>query len=214
VQIILSRHGNTFSPGDKIIRAGRGEDLPLVEKGVEQAQTLAQAFSRSKLKPSAIYAGPLLRTKEFARIIAEELSLSFTPVTDNRLNELSYGKWAGLTDTEILETFGADELDAWNKHSIWPASDVWQEKEAEIIEEVLGFTAELSGRHTDDETILLISSNGRLRYFLKLVENEFETRARDGNFKMKTGSVSKILSEQGSYSLLYWNQDPALMDAL
>ena len=40
--MILSRHGNTFSPGDKIIRAGSGEDLSLVERGIEQAQLLAQ----------------------------------------------------------------------------------------------------------------------------------------------------------------------------
>ena len=37
MRLILSRHGNTFSPGEKAVWVGRRSDLPLVEEGRRQA---------------------------------------------------------------------------------------------------------------------------------------------------------------------------------
>jgi len=36
--LILARHGNTFEQGEKTYRVGNAQDLPLVEKGLDQAQ--------------------------------------------------------------------------------------------------------------------------------------------------------------------------------
>ena len=43
-KILLARHGNTFGPGDRIVWVGAQEDLPLVEKGEEQARALGNAL--------------------------------------------------------------------------------------------------------------------------------------------------------------------------
>jgi probable phosphoglycerate mutase len=38
MQLILSRHGNTFSPQDAVVWVGAKQDLPLVDSGVLQAK--------------------------------------------------------------------------------------------------------------------------------------------------------------------------------
>jgi len=60
---------------------------------------------------------------------------------------------------------------------------------------------------------LLVSSNGRLRYFLKLIAGEFERRVASKQFKMGTGKVS-VLNGHTNYSLLGWNEDPAALKDL
>ncbi|MBP9089676.1 histidine phosphatase family protein [bacterium] len=210
MKLILARHGNTFAPGDKVTWVGSANDLPLVESGLEQAERAATALEGTKL--AAIYCAPLLRTKKFAEIVAARQTTKTTPIIDNRLTELDYGDWSGLSDDEISAKFG-DSLKNWINTSTWPSGCHWASSEAAVTAEVQSLVAELETKHAD-EAVLLVSSNGRLRYFLKLIAGEFERRVADKQFKMGTGKIS-VLSSQGKiYSLLSWNQDPAALKDL
>lgn len=209
MKLILARHGNTFAPGDKVTWVGSANDLPLVQSGLEQAERAAEALAGTSL--AAIYCAPLLRTKKFAEIIAAKQAAcqpeKCLPQIDNRLTELDYGDWSGLSDDEITAKFG-DSLKNWINSSTWPSNCHWASSEAAVTAEVQALVAELEEKHAN-ETVLLVSSNGRLRYFLKLVAGEFERRVADKQFKMGTGKIS-VLAGQGSiYSLLSWNEDPA-----
>ena len=68
MKLILVRHGNTFSKGDKVVWVGARSDMPLVEKGVEQAKAVGEALKASGLEPSVIFCGPLKRTTETAQV--------------------------------------------------------------------------------------------------------------------------------------------------
>ena len=57
--LLLGRHGNTFAPTDKVVWVGAHNDLPLVESGLKQAHTLADALQENAVIPQAIYCGPL-----------------------------------------------------------------------------------------------------------------------------------------------------------
>ena len=72
---LFARHGNTFGPGDKVVWVGRETDLPLVEKGLQQAAAAAAAFRRKGLIPEVIYCASLQRTRRFAEIVAETLGI-------------------------------------------------------------------------------------------------------------------------------------------
>ena len=80
--LLFARHGNTFGPGDKVVWVGRETDLPLVEKGLEQAAAAAEALRRTDLIPDAIYCASLQRTRRFAAIVAEASSVA--PVGSKR----------------------------------------------------------------------------------------------------------------------------------
>jgi probable phosphoglycerate mutase len=57
----------------------------------------------------------------------------------------------------------------------------------------------------------MVSSNGRLRYFLKLIDSEFERRVAESNFKVATGRVCLIDITNGAAKLELWNEQPEML---
>lgn len=206
--LILVRHGNTFNAGEKTYRVGKRNDLPLVSAGLEQAAVFAAALREKNINPSAIYCGPLQRTKIFAQIITQRLNLGYQPVIDDRLNELDYGLWAGLSDEEVRTKLG-NELEAWEKNGKWPKNSAWPESEKDVVQDVKLFTRDVLLQHKSDDIVVVVSSNGKLRYFLKLVENEFESRIKSGHVKVGTGNTCVIACEGDRFELVVWNINPS-----
>ena len=63
----------------------------------------------------------------------------------------------------------------------------------------------LAAEHARDTDILIVSSNGRLRYYLDLIPGAFNQRVAEKNFKMATGNLSCIeLAEENQ--IVFWNQ--------
>jgi probable phosphoglycerate mutase len=89
--VLLVRHGVTATTG--IILPGRTPGLHLSERGVAQAEHVAERFRELPRKPVAIYASPLERTRETAAPIARALRLR-TQI-DRGLLECDFGLWTG-----------------------------------------------------------------------------------------------------------------------
>lgn len=208
MNLLLSRHGNTFNPGEPSVWAGATNDLPLVEKGLAQAERLAETLISKNIKPAAVYCSPLQRTSRYASIVIERLKLNLKPIVDPRLHEIDYGAWTGLTNDEISRRFGEAALKAWDDRSQWPARSGWGSSETGVIREVRSFAEDLIERYSTTDTVLIVSSNGRLRYFLTLAEGEFARRIESGTFKIKTGHVCKLRYESGAFKVEYWDQEP------
>jgi wyosine [tRNA(Phe)-imidazoG37] synthetase (radical SAM superfamily)/broad specificity phosphatase PhoE len=216
LNLILSRHGNTFNPGDKIIWVGASNDLPLTGKGREQAKNLAVFLRSKKISPAVIYCGPLKRTREYAAIVIKEMGLKIEPIIDQRLNELDYGKWSGLSSEEIIQEYGKTDLENWDKYSIWPPKGVWATTEDQVLQDVTSFIDDISKQYGENalDTVLVISSNGKIRYFLSLVDNSFDKGKKMGDFKVKTGNMCKLTFLKGKITIDYWNKNPLDMHAV
>jgi probable phosphoglycerate mutase len=212
VNILLSRHGNTFNPGDPVVWAGSQNDLPLVEKGVIQAERFASALIEKRVSLSAIYCGPLQRTSHYASILIQKLKLPFQPRIDFRLNEIDYGDWTGLTHDQVVSRFGETDLKRWEEESRWPTQGNWGGREEQMIQEVRSFVEDLIQKHQEHDSVAVITSNGRLRYFLTLIPGEFEKRIRERAFKVKTGNICRFRHQNGILSVLNWNQDPGRLE--
>ncbi len=208
MNILLARHGNTFGPQDPVVCAGARNDLPLVATGLAQASRLGHALSAQGIRPTAIYCSPLQRTLRYAQVLAELTQFRQAPCIDSRLTEIDYGDWTGLTDLEIATRFGEPALQGWNQKSRWPQTGHWGSSEAQIRREVQEFLAQRVQEHQPQDTFIVVSSNGRLRYFLTLVEGEFEKRIQDESFKVKTGNICQLSYMDNRWSLDYWNQTP------
>lgn len=207
MRLILARHGNTFAPGDKVVWAGSTNDLKLVESGLKQAHVAADYLIQEKITPKAIYCSPLQRTKKFAEIIIERLQLNCQPIVDERLNEIDYGEWTGRSDQEIIDQFGADELKQWSEFSLWPKKGSWGSSESAVKSDIQSFASELQ-KYSANDTIIVVSSNGRLRYFLTLLGDEFEKRRQNNTLKVKTGHLCELQSSNGTFELKYWDKNP------
>jgi broad specificity phosphatase PhoE len=95
-RVYLIRHGATAANrADPYRLQGRATDLPLDELGRAQARRAAGALADAGVRPSAVFASPLLRAFETARIVAEPHGLGTLAVPE--LTEADVGRWEGLT---------------------------------------------------------------------------------------------------------------------
>ena len=206
LRLILARHGDTFNPGDRVVFVGARNDLPLTENGRAQADALGQFLVRSKLQCSSVLCGPLQRTRIFAQIAAAHLTPTPPITVDPRLNELDYGLWAGLTNDEIKERYGEEELMRWDTQSIWPKNAGWPESEEAVTAEIVSLVTELRAREAS--SALVVSSNGRLRYFLKSIPGAFERYALAGKAKVRTGNICVLEFTKDDARVCGWNISP------
>ncbi len=209
MQIIFSRHGNTFSPGETPIWVGAKQDLPLVDSGIQQAKNLATVLQETGLNLKAVYCGSLKRTHDYAKIVLSELHSPLKPIIDSRLNEIDYGNWSGLSSEEIQKQGDNAALFAWENFSKWPKTAGWSDSPLFIANEVKLFAEDLIKKYAPTDTILVATSNGRLRYFLQLIPNAFEQHIQDKNFKVATGNICLFTYDNSKrWQLKFWNKKP------
>lgn len=211
MKIIFSRHGNTFSATDPIIWVGATQDLALVDTGILQAKCLAQALQKSGIHPKAVYCGPLKRTHDYATIVLKQLHSKMKPIVDTRLNEIDYGNWSGLSNTQIQELGEGEELSAWENLSVWPKIAGWEGSPAHMIKEIREFSKDLITQYESTDTILVVTSNGRLRYFLKLIPGLFEQHVENKAFKVATGNICLLIYENRKWQMKFWNKKPEFL---
>lgn len=85
-------------------------NVQLSDEGRGQAARLSARLSGTKI--AAVYASPLDRTMETARILAEPHEIEVTPC--DGLREISHGHWEQMTRQEVDEKYPR-EADEWEK---------------------------------------------------------------------------------------------------
>lgn len=203
--LILARHGNTFGPGDTPVWVGANEDLELVESGLEQSRGIGKALNAAGVVPDRIIAGPLKRTRTGAALAAEQCGFSGEIEIDARLKEIDYGVWGGKSDAEIADAWGAHPIEAWRERSIPPAGAGWSPSPAVIAANARAVFDSVTRERGADRVILLISSNGILRYFHALLAG---AEAPPEDAKVKTGRMGAAVISGREARLLFWNAAP------
>ena len=102
VDIFLLRHGETVWNRERRVQGQR--DSPLTPLGLEQARRYGRRLA-TLLVPVDGYrlvASPLGRALHTATIVAETLGrVAHEITTDDRLKEMAWGRWDGMTAAEI-----------------------------------------------------------------------------------------------------------------
>jgi len=197
--LILARHGNTFEPGETPVWVGAQEDLPLARKGLKQAEDLGHALVAAGQIPATIISGPLIRTRKAAEIVAGLTGFAGDIQIDDRLKEIDYGSWGGRSDAEIIEKWGEDALAAWRDRNERPEGADWSPDAATLKSNAFAVVHDLQHH---DGPVLIVTSNGILRYFHAAL-------GFDGDAKVKTGHVCAARLEVRTVAPLFWNCDPA-----
>jgi len=105
-RIFLIRHGETIWNSEMKLQGHT--DIPLSDTGVAQAKALAQRLASQAI--SAVYCSDLGRAVETASHIAVSRGLEMIP--QKALRELNFGRWEGLTFSQIKEQYG-DLVQRW-----------------------------------------------------------------------------------------------------
>jgi probable phosphoglycerate mutase len=205
MRLILFRHGNTFDTGQKPYWVGKSEDLPLVSQGIVQAQKAAAVLREFAVVPQGLYCSSLKRTRQFADTLKKSCNWKSSIIEDPRLDELDYGVWSGLTSEEIAARGWVIDLQQWNDRSVWPLSGDWEGSPELLQAETDDFVQDLRKIYGKDATIVSVTSNGRMRFFLSLDDVAFRYAIAREKVKVKTGHAVIIDISSKSYSIKGWD---------
>lgn len=182
-RIIIARHGNTFNKGDIITRVGARTDLPLTE--TERGTNVGRYLKDRNLIPAKAFAAPLKRTVETAKLAIEAMGCTIPLELDESFREVDYGPDENKPEEEVIARIGQDALDKWNKDAIVP--DGWKVDPQAIINNWL-LWGEKAFKNFHNETILIVSSNGIIRFAPYLTGN-FAEFTKEHDIKVGTGNV-------------------------
>lgn len=222
-QLILVRHGNTFRPDETPLRVGCRTDLPLVEEG--RGLRAGEILRENGFLPDRVFAAPLERTRETARLVLRAMNLTRTIEPAPAFTEIDYGDdegrceddvmlrlgrhysalegtLAAATEEEILRR-GKQAIDLWNARAVPPFG--WNVDPDQIVRNWKDFADEIR----EGETVLVVSSNGILRFAPCLLPaEEYERFVAGNDLKVTTGGHCVFRCENGRWSVLRWNVKP------
>ncbi|MCQ2966160.1 MAG: histidine phosphatase family protein [Alphaproteobacteria bacterium] len=195
-RLIIARHGNTFAPGETPTRVGAKTDLPLVEE--TRGRGIGKYLKQKNLIPTKIVAAPLKRTMKTAELAAEELGYSKKIEICADFTEIDYGPDENKTEDVVIARIGQQAIDLWNEKAIVPEG--WKVDPNQIIETWKKFAEQIA----DNETVLLVSSNGVIR-FAPYIVGDYDEFCKTHDIKVATGAVCVLEFESGKWTCSEWN---------
>ncbi|WP_446008104.1 histidine phosphatase family protein [Candidatus Electrothrix sp.] len=155
-QLFLLRHGPTAAPSGCFVGS---TDVSLSGKGLTRLDTLIPLLRET----DCWYCSPMLRTRQTLERL-QQLGCSVdTPVYDERLREIDFGRWEMQTFTDIAVQ-DEDQLAAWNQYLdfVFPEG----EAVADFIERVDAMLALFSA--CEQKSIAVMTHGGIIRTMICL----------------------------------------------
>ena len=137
--ILLARHGETdwnVPP----VRVMGSVDIPLNDRGREQARALADAAAAEERPIVALYTSPLVRASETAGIVGDRIGLE--PRPDDRLKEVDVGDWQDRLkdDVEREDPEGWAAFRAGGDDFRFPGGESLAEQQERVIAALVDIT--------------------------------------------------------------------------
>ncbi len=152
MRLLLARHGESI--WNEVRRFQGATDVPLSERGREQARALGRALSTFRL--AAAYVSPLARARETGEIALANAGVPVTPVEE--LRELSLGEWEGRLAAEIQAREG-DPYGAWLRAPADcppPGAEPLDAVRARVVPAI----ARIATAHPNGDDVLVIAHGG------------------------------------------------------
>jgi 2,3-bisphosphoglycerate-dependent phosphoglycerate mutase len=196
MRLIFARHGESEA---NVLQIISNRDLPhsLTQKGRTQAQALAERLAERRVV--ALYASPILRAQQTARIIADRLGLPVN--TAKALSEIDCGIMEGRGDEAAWQAH-QDVVAAWDTGTYErriEGGECFNEVKARFgpfVQELIEQFAYIDG------DVVLISHGSLLHHMLPLVltniDRNFTTQVPLGNcvYVVAVPNQAQLVCEQ------------------
>src|SRR3989338_5768411 len=114
IKLVLLRHGE--STWNKENRFTGWTNVPLTEKGREEAREAAKTLKKEGYAFDAVFTSVLKRALDTTDIVLDEMSLKKIDVHKSwRLNERHYGALQGLNKAEMATKYGEEQVLKWRR---------------------------------------------------------------------------------------------------
>ena len=162
-------------------------DIPLSKEGVENAEKVAKKLINFEI--DKIYTSPLMRNKNTASLILEELGKNHVPIViDKALNERHYGKLQGQNKDEAKAEYGKEQVQLWRRS--WDQAPPEGESLKDVVARVVPFYEEYIKRDIEQgKNILVVASHNSLRALVKHLEKIPEQEII--NLEIATGEIKE-----------------------
>jgi broad specificity phosphatase PhoE len=165
-------------------------------EGRRQARALARSLRTER--PIRIYTSTLRRARDTAQVIAKDLGLK--PLADERLNEISFGKWEGAYYRRLPKKAGVP-FQRWREGKL--ESPPGGESIASLGRRVGQFLKELIRRHSG-ETVAVVAHGGPIKMFLFKV---LKVKSHSiWSFRIDPASISLIEGDEKLLQIVWTNQ--------
>ncbi len=202
--LIIARHGNTFNPGETANYVGARTDMFLVESGKDQAKAIGTFLKNNQLIPDVVYASGLARAQETAQIAVKESGISNPIFTLDIFNEIDYGPDENKTKEDVIARIGPAAHKEWEDNNVVPPG--WNADANRIIGHWWGFADQISA-HDDNETVLVVTSNGIARFAPHLT-GDYGAFRKTHNPKLATGTLGILKFSDNKWRVEGWNIKP------
>src|SRR6266705_258178 len=182
MRVFMVRHGATVVSAED--RFAGASDVALSEEGREQTRRLAERLSHEKIV--AVYASPLGRTLETARILAAPHNLDVQ--TRDGFREISHGHWEQMTRGEVEKKF-PEEAAEWEKDP-YTFAPMGGESGLAVTARALPALIELVREHPG-KNILVVSHKATIRLLLSSLLGFDPRRYRD-NLDQKPAALNIV----------------------
>ncbi len=156
-RLYLVRHGATQMTAENRFSGDVGAELS--DEGRRQAARLGDRLQDDGI--AAVYASPLSRSMDTARIIAGACGVQ--PVVNDGLREISHGSWEGLTRREVEEQF-PKEYAAWEEDPFTFAPS-GAESGVAVLARALPAIRQIVTAH-EGQSVLVVSHKATIRLVL------------------------------------------------
>jgi 2,3-bisphosphoglycerate-dependent phosphoglycerate mutase len=113
-KLVLIRHGESIWNSSN--RFTGWTDVPLSEKGTEEAIQAGRILKNERYVFDVAYTSVLKRAIKTLWVILEEMDLMWVPIYNNwRINERHYGTLQGLNKAEMVEKYGMEQVLLWRR---------------------------------------------------------------------------------------------------
>src|SRR5204863_4101854 len=181
-RVFLVRHGATVLSAED--RFAGATDVELSEEGREQTRRLAERLSDEKI--AAVYASPMGRTVETARILAAPHDIQVQ--TRDGFREISHGHWEGMKRRDVEEKF-PQEIAEWEKDP-YTFAPPGGESGLAVTARALPALIDLVREHPG-ENLLVVSHKATIRLLLSSLLGFDPRRYRD-NLDQKPAALNIV----------------------
>ena len=197
--LILLRHGQ--SQWNLENRFTGWQDVPLTDKGIDEAKTAGQLIMKNNIDIDIIFSSTLQRANKTAELVVKEMGLNFfwknnelIMTRDQSLNERDYGDLVGLNKQETAKKFGKEQVQIWRRSYDVPPPG------GESLENVVQRVGPYFNKFIEPEinigkNVLIVAHGNSLR--ASMIQVGLYKAEEISNIELPTGSPFVITYESG-----------------
>ncbi len=199
-KLVLLRHGQ--SQWNLENRFTGWKDVPLTEKGIEEAKNAGQLIKKNNIKFDKIFSSVLQRANKTAEIAMKEAEMKhlfnnnqLNYTKDQSLNERDYGDLVGLNKAETADKFGKEQVHIWRRsYDISPPNG---ESLKDVVNRVSPyFESNISPLIVDEKNILIAAHGNSLRAIM--IKVGLHKPEEISSIELPTGSPLCLDYEKGN----------------